>query len=108
MTRVKEAAVKGFFVALVIALLFVLALLLGSRNEQLVTINYFVAQGEFRLPVVLASVFFAGFLLCWCFAVYHIGKLKYALSRANRKLQKLEPQAAAKPAPLVSSGEVKS
>lgn len=81
---------KGFFIALVIALLFVLALLLGSRNEQLVTINYFVAQGDFRLPVVLASVFFAGFLLCWCFAIYHIGKLKYALSRANRKLQKLE------------------
>lgn len=81
---------KGFVVALVIALLFVLALLLGSRNEQLVTINYFVAQGEFRLPVVLASVFFAGFVLCWCFAMYHVGKLKYSLSRAQRRLQKLE------------------
>ncbi|MCH4294475.1 LapA family protein [Shewanella sp. 3B26] len=99
---------KGFFIALVIALLFVLALLLGSRNEQLVTINYFVAQGDFRLPVVLASVFFAGFLLCWCFAIYHIGKLKYALSRANRKLQKLQATADSGDQVSAEAGEVKS
>ncbi|AZQ10536.1 LapA family protein [Shewanella khirikhana] len=99
---------KGFFIALVIALLFVLALLLGSRNEQLVTINYFVAQGDFRLPVVLASVFFAGFLLCWCFAIYHIGKLKYALSRANRKLQKLQATADSSDQVSAEAGEVKS
>lgn len=99
---------KGFFIALVIALLFVLALLLGSRNEQLVTINYFVAQGDFRLPVVLAIVFFAGFLLCWCFAIYHIGKLKYALSRTNRKLHKLQASVDNDSKVLVEADEVKS
>ncbi|QSX31714.1 LapA family protein [Shewanella cyperi] len=97
---------KAFFVTVIVALLFFLALLLGARNEQMVTISYFVAQGEFRLPVVLASVFLAGFLLCWLFAIYHITRLKLALAKARRKLSKLESATVAET--VTTEGEVKS
>lgn len=83
---------KSFIATLVIAFIFFIALLFGSRNEQVVNISYFVAQGEFRLPIVLAVVFLAGFLLSWLFALYHIGRLKLSLRNLQRKNEKLIAQ----------------
>ncbi|WP_299491726.1 lipopolysaccharide assembly protein LapA domain-containing protein [uncultured Shewanella sp.] len=80
---------KSFIIAVAVALLFFLALVFGARNEQVVTISYFVAQGEFRLPVVLAVVFLAGFMLSWIFAIYHIMRLKFALRMLNKKCDTL-------------------
>lgn len=81
---------KSFIITVLVALFFFLALIFGARNEQIVTISYFVAQGEFRLPIVLAVVFLAGFLISWIFAMYHIAKLKLALRTANKKNLNLE------------------
>lgn len=78
---------KSFIITVLVVLFFFLALIFGARNEQIVTISYFVAQGEFRLPIVLAVVFLAGFLISWVFAMYHIAKLKLALRTANKKNQ---------------------
>ncbi|WP_251766997.1 LapA family protein [Shewanella indica] len=80
---------KSFVATVLVAMLFVVALVFGSRNEQLVTISYFVAQGEFRLPVVLAVVFLAGFILSWVIAFYYIMKLKLSLRNARKKIQTL-------------------
>ncbi|MEI6859406.1 MAG: LapA family protein [Shewanella sp.] len=81
---------RSFIVTVLVALLFFLALIFGARNEQTVTISYFVAQGEFRLPLVLAFVFLAGFMISWLFAIYHMTKLKFALINVNKKCVKLE------------------
>ncbi|WP_299805162.1 LapA family protein [uncultured Shewanella sp.] len=86
---------KSFIIAFIVAAFFFLALIFGARNEQIVTISYFVAQGEFRLPVVLAFVFMAGFLVSWIFAMYHIAGLKLSLRRANKKLTVYEDKQAA-------------
>ncbi len=83
---------KSFVAIVLVAMLFVVALVFGSRNEQLVTISYFVAQGEFRLPVVLAVVFLAGFILSWIIAFYYIMKLKLSLRNARKKIQTLTQQ----------------
>ncbi|WP_299010556.1 LapA family protein [uncultured Shewanella sp.] len=83
---------KSFIIAVVVAVLFFLALVFGARNEQVVTISYFIAQGEFRLPVVLAVVFLSGFILSWIFAIYHILKLKFALRTLNKKCETLTLQ----------------
>lgn len=77
---------KSFVVTVLVALLFILALIFGARNEQMVTISYFVAQGEYRLPVVLAIVFFAGFMLSWLLACYYIMRLKLTLAATQKKL----------------------
>lgn len=88
---------KSFIVTVVIALLFFLALMFGARNDQLVTISYFVAQGEYRLPVVLATVFLSGFILSWLMAFYHITRMRLALRRKNKQLAALENQLAQTP-----------
>ncbi|MBU1394222.1 MAG: DUF1049 domain-containing protein [Gammaproteobacteria bacterium] len=80
---------KSFVATVLVALLFILALIFGARNEQVVTISYFVAQGEYRLPVVLAVVFFAGFILSWLVASYYIVRLKLSLTTTQRKLNQL-------------------
>ncbi|MCZ4338138.1 LapA family protein [Shewanella colwelliana] len=81
---------KSLIATILVALFFVLALVFGARNEQLVTISYFVAQGEYRLPVVLGVVFLAGFLVSWIFAMYHIAKLKLVLRHANKRIEQFE------------------
>ncbi|MCG9696701.1 LapA family protein [Shewanella sp. Isolate11] len=83
---------KSFIATVLVALFFVLALLFGARNEQMVTVSYFVAQGEYRLPVVLGVVFLAGFLVSWLFAFYHIVKMKLLVRQANKKIDQLQAQ----------------
>jgi putative membrane protein len=39
--------------------------------------------------MVLAVVFFSGFIISWIFASYHIVKLKLALRKSNKALKKL-------------------
>ncbi|MBR9727230.1 LapA family protein [Shewanella intestini] len=83
---------KSFFAIVIVGLCFVLALVFGARNEQVVTISYFVAQGEFRLPIVLAVVFLTGFIISWLFASYYILRLKIRLRKQNKQLDKLTLQ----------------
>ena len=80
---------RSFIVIVLVGLLFVLALLFGAKNEQVVTLSYFIAEGQYRLPMVLAVVFFSGFIISWLFAGYHIIKLKLALRKSNKVLKKL-------------------
>ena len=85
-----ECHVKSFIATVIVALLFFLALIFGARNEQVVTISYFVAQGEYRLPIVLAIVFLSGFVISWLFAFYHIMRLRIALRLTRKKLSQFE------------------
>ncbi|MBV7315241.1 lipopolysaccharide assembly protein LapA domain-containing protein [Shewanella sp. NIFS-20-20] len=89
---------KSFLIAVIIAVLFILALFFGARNDQMVNISYFVAQGEFRLPVVLACVFLLGFMISWLLAFYHLAKHKLVIRRLRKQVVQLETQlAVAKP-----------
>jgi putative membrane protein len=58
-----ENSVRSFIVVVLVGLMFVLALLFGAKNEQVVTLSYFIAEGQYRLPMVLAVVFFSGFII---------------------------------------------
>ena len=84
---------KSFVATVLVALLFIMALIFGARNEQVVTISYFVAQGEYRLPVVLAIVFFAGFIFSWLVASYYIVRLKLSLATTRKKLNQVMAKA---------------
>ena len=87
---------KSFFITVIVALIFILALIFGAQNEQIVTISYFIAKGEYKLPLVLAIVFLAGFIISWLFAGYQILKLRVALRRTNKKLASLEEMSSTK------------
>ncbi|WP_076536502.1 LapA family protein [Shewanella sp. UCD-KL21] len=83
---------KSFIAIVIVGLFFVLALLFGAKNEQIVTVSYFIAEGQYRLPVVLAVVFFSGFVISWLFAAYYILKFKIKLRKNKKQIAQLTEQ----------------
>ncbi|ELS3716386.1 DUF1049 domain-containing protein [Vibrio fluvialis] len=72
----------------VLLALFLIALALGSQNQEIVTFNYLLAQGEFHLSTLLGSVFVVGFLISWIiFGSMHL-KSQLEIRKLNRKLKK--------------------
>ena len=76
---------KRFLTILITVLFFILAVIIGLKNQQLVSINFLVAQNELRLSTLLAIVFSFGFSVAVCLASYFY----LALKIKNRYLRKL-------------------
>jgi len=76
---------KRFLTLVLIILLFVIAIVIGLKNQQPVNINYLVAQSEIRLSTLLAINFMFGFIVSGFF-----GTLFYLrLTMKNRRMNKL-------------------
>ncbi|MFD2015850.1 LapA family protein [Vibrio olivae] len=69
--------------------LFLIALALGSQNQDVVTFNYLLAQGEFHLSTLLGVVFVIGFAIAWLiFGGLHL-KSRMQVRKLNKQLKKL-------------------
>ncbi len=69
--------------------LFLIALALGSQNQEVVTFNYLLAKGEFHLSTLLGVVFVVGFALSWLiFGGLHL-KSRLQVRKLNKQLKKL-------------------
>ncbi len=87
-------------IAAVLAL-FLIALALGSQNQDVVTFNYLLAKGEFHLSTLLGVIFVVGFSLAWVIFASIQFKTQLQVIRLKKKLKKFEPsqaEATAKPA----------
>ncbi|UYI46122.1 lipopolysaccharide assembly protein LapA domain-containing protein [Vibrio parahaemolyticus] len=81
--------------------LFLIALALGSQNQEVVTFNYLLAKGEFHLSTLLGVVFVVGFGLAWVIFASIQLKTQLQVRRLKKKLKKYEPanaETTAKPA----------
>ena len=78
---------KYLLIFLLVLAIFVISVTLGAQNDQLVTFNYLLAQGEFRISTLLAVLFAAGFAIGWL-------RVRVSLARADRKIKRLEQQIA--------------
>ncbi|PSJ47602.1 DUF1049 domain-containing protein [Zobellella endophytica] len=72
----------------ILAILFGVGLTLGSQNDQLIHVNYLLAQGDFRLSSLLAVVFVAGFLLGWLVFGLVMLRLKMNNSGLRKKVER--------------------
>lgn len=79
-----------------VLVLFLIALALGSQNQELVTFNYLLAKGEFHLSTLLGVVFVVGFALAWAIFASIQLKTQFQVRRLKRKLKKYEPVASEK------------
>ncbi|WP_394627108.1 LapA family protein [Escherichia coli] len=73
---------KYLLIFLLVLAIFVISVTLGAQNDQQVTFNYLLAQGEYRISTLLAVLFAAGFWL----------RVRVSLARAERKIKRLENQ----------------
>lgn len=67
---------------------------LGAQNDQQVTFNYLLAQGEYRISTLLAVLFAAGFAIGWLICGLFWLKVRVSLARAERKIKRTENQLA--------------
>ncbi|MGL4601591.1 MAG: LapA family protein [Plesiomonas sp.] len=79
----------GFLIALAV---FIIGVTLGAQNETLVTFNYLLAQGEFRLSSLLAMLFGTGFVLGWIICGLFYLRVRFSLSRAHRQIKRQQQQ----------------
>lgn len=86
---------KYLLIFLLLAVIILLSLTLGAQNDQLVTFNFLLAQGQYRISTLLASLFACGFIIGWlvCGIFWLCARLQ--LARAGRKLRHLEQKIAA-------------
>ncbi|KFD18855.1 inner membrane protein [Tatumella ptyseos ATCC 33301] len=83
---------KYLLIFLVVLVIFIISITLGAKNDQIVTFNYLLAQGDFRVSTLLASLFGAGFILGWVICGLFWLRMRLALSHARRKIKRLEAQ----------------
>ena len=76
---------KRFLTLIITITLFAITLVIGLKNQQLVNVNYLVAQSEVALSTLLAILFMLGFVCSLFFASLFYLKLKMK----NRQLNKL-------------------
>ncbi|VEB96939.1 Inner membrane protein yciS [Cedecea lapagei] len=95
---------KYLFIFLLVLAIFVVSVTLGAQNDQVVNFNYLLAQGEYRVSTLLATLFAAGFIIGWLICGLFWLRVRVSLARAERKIKRLEQQvtpAADIPAPVV-------
>lgn len=83
---------KYLLIFLLVLVIFVISVTLGAHNDQVVTFNYLVAQGEYRVSTLLATLFGTGFVLGWIICGLFYLRTRITLSRAERKIKRLELQ----------------
>ncbi|MGK3223752.1 LapA family protein [Enterobacter soli] len=85
---------KYLLIFLLVLAIFVISVTLGAQNDQQVTFNYLLAQGEYRVSSLLAVLFAAGFIIGWLVCGLFWLKVRVSLVRAERKIKRLELQIA--------------
>ncbi|CNH83186.1 inner membrane protein yciS [Yersinia thracica] len=83
---------KYLLIFLLVLVVFVISITLGANNDQVVTFNYLLAQGEYRVSTLLAALFAAGLVLGWIICGLFYLRVRILLGRAERKIKRLESQ----------------
>jgi putative membrane protein len=102
--------VKYLLIFLLMLVVVVISITLGAHNDQVVTFNYLLAQGDYRVSTLLAVLFATGFILGWVICGLFYLRVRLSLRRAQRKIKRLEQQIAPVPAvvtPVVPSAASK-
>lgn len=83
---------KYLLIFLLVLVIFIISITLGAHNDQVVSFNYLLAQGEYRVSTLLAVLFAAGFLLGWAICGLFWLRVRVSLGHTQRKLKRLQQQ----------------
>ncbi|SFM95675.1 putative membrane protein [Izhakiella capsodis] len=81
---------KYLLLFLLVLVIFIISITLGAQNDQVVTFNFLLAQGEFRISTLLATLFGSGFLLGWAICGLFWLRVRMQLAHSQRKLKRLQ------------------
>ena len=83
---------KGLIVFLLVVLLLCVSVVIGSQNDQLVTVNYLIAQSTLRLSTLLAIAVAIGFLIGLLCIVISWLSMRLQLGLVKQKLKKMRSE----------------
>lgn len=83
---------KYLLIFLVVLVIFIISVTLGAHNDQVITFNYLLAQGQFSISTLLATLFAAGFILGWAICGLFWLRVRVSLGHSQRKLKRLQQQ----------------
>lgn len=81
--------ILGFVLALSIVLV---AVTIGANNDQVISFNYIIAQGEFQLSTLVAILFGLGLILGWLITGFFYVKLKLKNMALARQVKRQTTQ----------------
>ena len=84
---------KTVIATLVVVIFFAAAMIFSASNIEVVSINYLIAQGTFKISTVIGVAFLSGFLLCWCIFYSLYLALKFKLKSTTKKLMQAQKDA---------------
>ena len=83
---------KGLFTFLVLIIALFIAIIFGSRNQELVTINYLIAQSELRESTLMAIILSLGIVIgmltmfgSWLKLSWQVKSLKNQVKRLSKE-----------------------
>ncbi|MBT4883738.1 MAG: LapA family protein [Glaciecola sp.] len=83
---------KGLFTFLVLIIVLVIAIIIGSRNQELITINYLIAQSELRESTLMAIILSLGVVIgmltmfgSWLKLSWQVKSLKNQVKRLSKE-----------------------
>lgn len=80
---------KIFLTIIVLIFVMLIAMVLGAKNDQLVTVNYLISQAELRLSVLLVIMLLAGVGLSISIVSLYWIKLRWRIRKLERKQKSL-------------------
>ncbi|WP_067701509.1 LapA family protein [Erwinia sp. ErVv1] len=83
---------KYLLIFLLVLVIFIISITLGAHNDQTVTFNYLLAQGQYRVSTLLATLFAAGFILGWAICGLFWLRVRVSLAHSQRKVKRLQQQ----------------
>lgn len=83
---------KGLILFLLVVLLLCVSIVIGSQNDQIITVNYLIAQSTLRLSTLLAIVVAIGFLIGLLCILTSWLSLRLQLGLTKQKLKKLRSE----------------
>ncbi|MET4876638.1 LapA family protein [Morganella morganii] len=81
---------KYFLIFILVLVVFIISVTLGANNDQVVTFNYLIAQGQYSVSTLLAVLFGIGFVLGWIVCGLFYLRLRLSLARARHRIKRLE------------------
>lgn len=69
-------------------LILLLAILIGAQNDQVLVLNYLIAQSQLQLSTLMAIMLLIGVLLSSIAFSFYWFRLKWRISRLERLLKK--------------------
>ncbi|UTP72044.1 LapA family protein [Alteromonas sp. LMIT006] len=83
---------KGLLTFLLLVLVLVFAIVMGSRNQDVITINYLIAQSEMRESTLMAITLGAGVVIGMLTMFFNWLKLSWQVSSLKSQVKRLQKE----------------